>query len=647
MKNFKTLQNAVMLSVMAGSLLFTANNAFAAEDLQEFAMDDFVVTASRTKTAIVDTPVNMNVIDAQTIENRHYTDVAEALKDVPGADVISSGTGSFEKKIVLNGDERVVVLVDGRRVNIDMGTMSRASFDLNQLPDVAQIERIEVVKGHGGALYGSDAVGGVVNIITKKADHKFGKRSFAMGSNQARDFKSVYAFKKGKTGVTLSGSKYKQGYYKYKDAASDSTKRWPYNSKYENNKFSIKVDQDFTDTTSLTVGYDYSKLEGFHPGSISYNSLNPVDKKTNNFYAQYNWLVNDEDAGFVNVYHNQYEYFNQGNMEEKDTGFEAQQTLTVAANDTLVFGASYRKAKASNAASYSGEKDINNAAVFVNNTWEFMPSWSLNTGVRYDKHSEFGSETTMSAGLNKKFDENSHAYFNWGQVFKAPTMDDLYYYFPFMDIGGSYGNPDLKPEKGDTWTIGYGTTINDKTDINISYFQSDLDDAIDWDSSVVGHYIDQNGKQQDIYRSEVKNIKKQKKNGMEISVDHELNDNWDLTASYTYVRVRNNNNNSGFVRDANYVPNVYRLGVRYHDLKWNADLTMRAGSGADHASFVDSSYLTMDMAVTYKADANWSIFAKGYNLTNEAYADCGGVYKGSYNYPAQARRFMVGAEYSF
>lgn len=632
MKNFKTLQNAVMLSVMAGSLMFTANNAFAAEDLQEFAMDDFVVTASRTKTAIVDTPVNMSVIDAQTIESRHYTDVAEALKDVPGADVISAGTGAFEKKVILNGDERVVVLVDGRRVNIDMGTMSRASFDLNQLPDVAQIERIEVVKGHGGALYGSDAVGGVVNIITKKADHKFGKRSFAMGSNQARDFKSVYAFKKGKTGVTLSGSKYKQGYYKYKDAATDSTNRWPYNSKYENNKFSIKVDQEFTDTTSMTVGYDYSKFEGYHPGSMDYLSLNPVDKKTNNFYAQYNWLVNDEDAGFVNVYHNQYEYFNQGNMEEKDTGFEAQQTLTVAANDTLVFGASYRKAKASNPASYSGEKDINNAAVFVNNTWEFMPSWSLNTGVRYDKHSEFGSETTMSAGLNKKFDENSHAYFNWGQVFKAPTMDDLYY---FSDAFHMYGDPNLKPETGDTWTIGYGTTINDKTDINISYFQSNLEDAIHWDSAP------------DFSSSQVKNIEEQKKNGMEISIDHELNDNWDLTASYTYVRVRNNNNNSGFVRDVKYVPNVYRLGVRYHDLKWNADLTMRAGSGADHASFVDSSYLTMDMAVTYKADANWSIFAKGYNLTNEAYADCGGVYKGSYNYPAQARRFMVGAEYSF
>lgn len=382
----------------------------------------------------------------------------------------------------------------------------------------------------------------------------------------------------------------------------------------------------------MTVGYDYSKFEGYHPGSMDYLSLNPVDKKTNNFYAQYNWLVNDADAGFVNVYHNQYEYFNQGNMEEKDTGFEAQQTLTVADNDTLVFGASYRKAKATNPASYNGEKDINNTAVFVNNTWEFMPSWSLNTGVRYDKHSEFGSETTMSAGLNKKFDENSHAYFNWGQVFKAPTMDDLYY---FSDAFHMYGDPNLKPETGDTWTIGYGTTINDKTDINISYFQSNLEDAIHWDSAP------------DFSSSQVKNIEEQKKNGMEISIDHELNDNWDLTASYTYVRVRNNNNNSGFVRDAEYVPNVYRLGVRYHDLKWNADLTLRAGSGADHASFVDSSYLTMDMAVTYKADANWSIFAKGYNLTNEAYTESAGVYNGSYNYPAEARRFMVGAEYSF
>lgn len=139
---------------------------FAQEDLQEFALDDMVVTATRTESKMVDVPVNATVISAEKIADRHYLDVADALKDVPGANVLDTGKGAYEKKLVLNGDERVLVLVDGRRVNNEMGSTSggRASFDFNQLPDVSLVERIEVVKGHGGALYGSDAVGGVVII---------------------------------------------------------------------------------------------------------------------------------------------------------------------------------------------------------------------------------------------------------------------------------------------------------------------------------------------------------------------------------------------------------------------------------------------------------------------------------------------------
>ena len=263
----------------------------------------------------------------------------------------------------------------------------------------------------------------------------------------------------------------------------------------------------------------------------------------------------------------------------------------------------------------------------------------MNAGARYDKHSTAGSETTLSAGLNKKFDDNSHAYVNWGQVFKAPTIDDLYYYSVGVDEWGyhyeSYGDPNLKAEKGDTFTLGYGTKLNDKTDINLSYFYSDLDDAITW-----------------IYNgtvSEVKNVHKQKKNGMELSINHQLNDNWDLEASYSYVRVRNDKKDgNGFVRDGNYVPNVYRLGVRYHDEKWNADLTMRAGSGADTTkAYIDSCYVTLDMAASYKATKDWTIFAKGYNLTNKAYAESAGTKDGAYLYTAQSRRFIVGAEYSF
>lgn len=634
MKKIQKLRNAVMMSLLAGTTVVWGGTVFAAEDLQEFALDDMVVTATRTESKMVDVPVNATVISAEKIADRHYLDVADALKDVPGATVIDSGEGADEKKIILNGDERVLVLVNGRRVNFDVGTMSRASYDLNQIPDVSLIERIEVVKGHGGALYGSDAVGGVVNIITKKMDHSYGKVSMGFGSQQARDAKAMYTIKEGKTGVMVAASKYKQGYYKYKDVADNSTKRWPGDTKFENEKVSLKIAQELTETSNLEVGYDFSKYSGISQYSVTSPWPSLIDKKTNNIYMKYDWLMNDNDQGYLQVYRNKYEYDNFGKIDEKVTGFEAQQAISTAENNKLVVGASYRSSHV-NAVTASYNDKINNKALFVSDQWEFAPNWTLDAGVRYDKHSTAGSKTTWSAGLNKKFDENSHAYFNWGQVFKAPTLDDLYYYNDSKYE--SYGNPNLKPEKGDTWTIGYGTKIADKTSINISYFQSKLEDAIDWDTT----YSD-NGSV-----SIVRNVDKQKKNGMEVSVGHELNDNWNLEASYTYIRVKNNDQGSGYVRDANYIPNMYRFGVRYHDDLWNADLFLRGGSGADKSAYVDSKYMTLDMSVAYKATKDLSFYAKGYNLFNKAYAESAGIDGGTYKYPAQGRRFIIGAEYTF
>lgn len=642
MKKKSFLRNAILLSLLVGATAVYSPAVVAAEavneEAMEFAMEEYVVTASRTQTAKVDTPANVSTIDAAKIESRRYQDVAEALKDVPGAVVMDNGYGANEKNIILNGDDRVLVLVDGRRVNIDMGSTSgKSTFDLNLLPDVSQIERIEVVKGHGGSLYGSDAVGGVINIITKKTDHSYGKVGFSAGSHKYKEGKALYNFKEGKTGVSVSASKIKQSYYKYKDALTGNTQRWPGESNYENEKVALRIDQELSDTTNLSVGYNFSKFEGTSPWRATTPWPQRVFKKSNEFNAKYSWMTKDTDEGYLQTYYKKYSYFNDGGMDEKDFGLELQQSITTSANNKLVVGASYRNSKAENEIAYD-ESSINHLAIFANNMWEFAPTWTLNTGARWDKHSKAGSKTTLSAGLNKKFDENSHAYVNWGQVFKAPTIDDLYYNNPYMK-----GNPNLNPEKGDTFTVGYGTKLNDKTDINVSYFYSDLDDAIAWE-------WDENG------NGEAKNINRQKKNGIELSINHELNDNWDLEASYTYVRVRNDNNDgAGFVRDVNYAPNTYRLGVRYHDEKWNADLTMRAGSGADTQrlnadhknAFIDSCYVTFDMAASYKATKDWTIFAKGYNLFNKAYAEHAGVTGGRYDYPAQSRRFIVGAEYSF
>ena len=672
----KMSKGMLMAALICGSL--SVLNVASAEEMQTFEMDEFVVTAARTETRLVDTPANISVVGAEQIEERKYQDMGEVLKDVDGVTVLDTGLGTKEKMIKLNGDDRVLILVDGRRVGTDMGSNAggRGSVDMNQLPDTSMIERVEVLKGAGGALYGSEAVGGVINIITKKADYTNGKVSLGFGSFGAEDKKIMYSAKEGKTGVTVSASEYKQDYYKYRDAKTDTTKRWEGPTDFENKKFSLNLIQEITDTTNLSVGFDYSKYEGMSPTlpwfpenekEIDYG-VYKQDKETKNFYAKYDWLVNGNDQGYVQVYRNELEYNNVsvenfvydwisgnreekssfGSMKEKVNGVDLQQTFTTSNNNKLVVGTSWRESDVTSKGDNNYNAGIDNTAIFVSDTWEFAPTWTLNAGIRYDDHSHAGDDTTMSTGLNKKLDGDSHIYFNWSEVFRAPTTDDLFYQGGMAGSTSEFkGNPNLKPETGETWTIGYASKFNDRTDFGINYFESDLEDAIYWD--YYGSYGDKT----------VVNLNKQKKRGLEVSLNHELNGNVSLNASYTYLRVEDYKNGD-YVRDKNYYPNVYRIGVNYKDGKWDSNLWLRSGSGCDTGNawyfmssplqqvrYLDNNFITVDMAITYKASENFSMYAKAYNIFNEAYTDYVGSVDGHYNSPAQSRRFIIGAEYKF
>ena len=659
----KMSKGMLMAALICGS--FSVLNVASAEQMQTFEMDEFVVTAARTETRLVDTPANISVVGAQQIEEKKYQDMGEVLKDVDGVMVLDTGLGTKEKMIKLNGDDRVLILVDGRRVGTEMGSNAggRGSVDMNQLPDTSMIERVEVLKGAGGALYGSEAVGGVINIITKKADYTNGKVSLGFGSFGAEDKKIMYSARQGKTGVTVSASQYEQDYYKYRDAKTDTTKRWAYPTDFKNEKVSLNLTHELTETTNLTVGYDYSKYEGMSPSSPLndyYTTVFKQDKKTENVYAKYDWLLNGNDQGYIQFYHNELKYNNvsvinysgnsYGYMNEKTNGFDIQQAFTTSDTNKLVVGASWRESDVTAKGDNTYDERVDNTAIFVSDTWEFAPTWTLNAGIRYDDHSHAGDDTTISAGLNKKLNDDSHIYFNWSEVFRAPTTDDLFYHGEMAGMGPVNGNPDLKPETGETWTLGYATKINEKTNFGINYFESDLKDAINW-NWVRDHETGD-------YEGFAENIDKQKKRGMEITLNHELNDNVSVNASYTYLLVEDYENGS-YVRDRNYYPNVYRIGVNYKDGKWDTNVWLRSGSGCDttveaypewnlyYAKYLDNSFVTVDMSVTYKADDNFKVYAKAYNLFNEAYTDYVNATNGSYDSPAQSRRFIIGAEYTF
>ena len=646
MKKIQRLRNAVMVSLLTGTTVVWGGTAFAAEDLQEFALDDMVITASRVPTQKVDTPADISVITKEEIADQNYANVSDALRAIPGVNVLGSGAkGSSmgQDKILLNGDERVLVLVDGRRMNL--GSSGNSSADW--LPPVNAIERIEVLKGGGSALYGTDAVGGVINVIMKKGsdigNHVTVKA--AGGSWNAEQYAiSASGSNDSGLGLIVSATKERRGEYKFKNANGKS--QLLKNSGYDDTGVIVKLDQKVGEDNRIGVNFEHINADGGSPfGYSGFGNTDSHKRISNNVALRYDWNESSDERGYVQVYKN-YQHANfrspvasrQSNFTDSTIGIEAQQNFKFSDTDEMTAGLEYYKTTVDNNALYTGKRDINNKAIFAENRWEFAPSWQLNTGLRYDHHSKYGSEVTPKVALNKKFDENSNVYLSWGRVFNAPTTDDLFWHQVDSSQWGTfytYGDPNLKPEKGYVWTFGGNTKLNEKTSLSANVFYSKITDAIDWDYTSVPNY------------TLAVNVNKEKRRGLELSLNHDFDDNLSAYASYTYVQVKQDKG-KGFTKDLTTKPNIYRAGLKYKNADWLFTLNANAVTGQSEKNFVDSSYFTLDLGAQYKINDNAKLFINGYNLTNARYAEFGGLYKnGEAKYPMAGRSFIIGAEYTF
>lgn len=188
-----------MKSAFAATLALTACfggiSAYAAHDenLNVYTLDTVVVEADKTKNKFGDTITeqsyyrtggDVKVITREELDKRHYTDVTEAIKRIPGITFQNPGYRGgeygyqfYNNGISINGDTRVVVLVDGRRVDnaassrIDSSSAAGSKstgVNLDQVTNMENVDKIEVIKGPGASVYGDDATGGVINIITRK-----------------------------------------------------------------------------------------------------------------------------------------------------------------------------------------------------------------------------------------------------------------------------------------------------------------------------------------------------------------------------------------------------------------------------------------------------------------------------------------------
>ena len=347
----KMSKGMLMAALICGSL--SVLNFASAEEMQTFEMDEFVVTASRVATSKVDTPANISVISAEEIADKNYSNVQEVLADTEGVNILGGGSkGSIngEDQIMINGDTRVLVLVDGRRMNV--GSTGKTSA--NWLPPANAIERVEVLKGGGSALYGSDAVGGVINIITKKGAElgsqvtlkavggSWGTEQYGLTASGSND--------KG-LGVFIAANKERRGNFDYKNQHGDVVEMK--NSGYNTEGVNLKLDQTIGDDDRITFAFEHNNSEGGVPYDDMYGFIttDSFERLNNNVSLRYDWNELATNSGFVQIYRNhQHAKFishpastKNSDFTDETTGFNIQQNLKLNDSNNLTIGVEYYK----------------------------------------------------------------------------------------------------------------------------------------------------------------------------------------------------------------------------------------------------------------------------------------------------------------
>ena len=640
----KCWQQKLLYSLVGSTLLLSAPGLgqageAAREAAGEYELDEMVVTASRMPTKLNETAAHITVIGREEIEQNSYTTIAEALTRA-GVKVESEGGSAVDSaKIMLNGSEQVVVLVDGRRVVWEQQVVSgRAGYSLDMLPNLSSVEKIEVVRGAASSLYGSSAVGGVVNIITRKGEERTTTAAAEFGSWDSRRYRLQTGGKEGHTGYMVTVERWTQDNYEYKDPKTGKVLTMP-NSDFDRDSASVRIDRELKDGT-LTFSFDHLSENGGYPVVRPDFSMYSPDASrhivSNNVGLAYQWRQGEAVSNQLQVYRNHYSAlwhryrYNSGssNFENQADGIEWNQQRRLSDRHTLLTGFDWRRVSVGVKQMETDGSKMRNLGLFLEDRWTLDPAWTLNAGIRRDDHSVYGNESTSHIGINRKVDDHTNMYLSWGQVYRGPDADDLF----MPDMGYYKGNPDLKPEKGHTTTLGINTALKTGTAIQASLFSTYLKDAIDWDRTKTPWIP--------------VNIGKQKKRGLELEASHPLTPAWDVTAGYSYVKIEEDKEDgAGYQNDVrNSQPNAYRLGVRYHQDAWNVSVLGRGATGRSLDGFTSKRYWVLDVAASYQMRPDVKLYAKAYNLTNRAYETNYVSGWGVGAFPMASRQIVLGVE---
>lgn len=450
-----------------------------------------VVTATITERSLQDAPASITVISREDLASRPVQDLEDALRGTPGLQFTGIGLGRRGVSIRGMDGEHTLVLVNGQRINTAASAIAHADFDLGWVP-VEAIERIEVVRGPMSALYGSEALGGVVNVITRKAtdewrgslalnggmpDHSHGGQTHQLG---------VYAggpLIENVLGLSFTGESRKRQATADRDdtALSELEGR-----KSESASVTLSWTPDAAQQINLTLGRGHEdrwrNVRSAAPTAPEYESRDDIEREQYALSHTGNW---DWGKTTVRAYRNTLEReqsYTRGQIptnpwqEMTDDIVDGTLSLPLGERHLFSLGGEWRREELKDDSLASGKGKAVHRAVFLQDEIQLHENWSLLLGSRFDEHEEYGWHKSPRAYLVYNHSDNLTIKGGGGRGFKAPTLKQLSPGYSAIGGGGQFtivGNPDLDPELNTTYEL-VADYVGEGWSLNAGIFQNNL-----------------------------------------------------------------------------------------------------------------------------------------------------------------------------
>jgi vitamin B12 transporter len=495
------------LSPLALAIALTPSLALAAEPAEPYQAQPLVVTSGRQAEPQRQATAATTVFTRQDIQRLQVGSVPELLSRVPGVSIVQNGGRGSLTSVFLRGanSNQTLVLVDGIRLNAAASGLARLEF---LSPE--HIERVEVVRGPRSALYGADAIGGVIQIFTRRGEPGLQPRlSLAAGTQNSFERSLGLSGGNAQTRFDLGASLDERAGFdrstdsRGRDADHDGLRRQALNLSLEHQvNEQVKGGLNVLDQRGET---EYDDVFAFAPGNPSERFS--VSSISGYLHAQLleAWssrleLGHTEDKSDNRDTFNVFNNFAFNTYRDSANWLN---TLRLSDSHQLLLGADWYEDRLTSSTSFS-ETERWNQAAFIQHRYQ-GDGFSTELGLRHDDNEQFGSENTANAALTVPLSQQLDLILSYGEGFHAPTFNDLY--FPTSAYYG--GNPDLTPERSKTYEVQLRGEHLD-TLWSLAAYRTEVKDLI----TVVSDPI--------TFFSQPQNVSKARLQGLELSLERNL-----------------------------------------------------------------------------------------------------------------------------